>query len=240
MDEILIHPEYAKIIEEIEELKLEISELVVIKDNLIYHVCKNIWNEYIEKIGKLEYESFSAQYRALKEKRKFEIIMKKLNIFEYINMKEIDKQIEAEYENYKKDLLDMESNIKKADEYSANVELSVDKSQELQKIYKKFVQKIYVEINPNVTDSEKELFNEAQNAYEKGDYNQLKLLELKLDDLPKHMEEYIGELRELKSKKNQYKWLKKSLEDKIKKIKKTFPYNELSFLTKEKDVNKKA
>ena len=43
--------------------------------------------------------------------------MKKLNIFEYINMKEIDKQIEAEYENYKKDLLDMESNIKKADEY---------------------------------------------------------------------------------------------------------------------------
>ena len=54
MDNIIISPEYLKLIEEIKKLKEDIASLYEERDELIYHICKNIESEYISKVGILE------------------------------------------------------------------------------------------------------------------------------------------------------------------------------------------
>ena len=65
MEEIIISPEYKKLIEDIKKLKDEISILYEEKHQLIYHECRNIETEYMSKIGTLEYKVYEFQCKLL-------------------------------------------------------------------------------------------------------------------------------------------------------------------------------
>ena len=53
---VIIHPEYALLLIEINELKNEIANLIVERDWLIYYACKEVRIDYTLKIGSLEYK----------------------------------------------------------------------------------------------------------------------------------------------------------------------------------------
>ena len=73
MSNVIINPEYLKLIEEIKQLKEDIASLYEEKDELVYHTCKNIETEYMSKVGVLEYKLYEFQCKILRLKRKIEL-----------------------------------------------------------------------------------------------------------------------------------------------------------------------
>jgi hypothetical protein len=54
------HPDYEKLTVDIQTLQEEINALVLDRDELLYHICKNIETEYMLKIGAMEYKVYKA------------------------------------------------------------------------------------------------------------------------------------------------------------------------------------
>lgn len=92
MSDIIVSPEYLKLLEEIKQLKEDLASLYEERDELIYHICKNIETEYMSKIGVLEYKLYEFQCKILRIKRKIELYQQKINRQEKIDDSEIEKK----------------------------------------------------------------------------------------------------------------------------------------------------
>ncbi len=53
---VVVHPEYAYLILDLNDLKEEIADLIVERDLLLNYVCIEIQMDYMLKIGALEYK----------------------------------------------------------------------------------------------------------------------------------------------------------------------------------------
>ena len=53
---VLVHPEYAMLIMEVNDLRDQIADLIVERDMLLYYACKEIETDYMLKIGAIEYK----------------------------------------------------------------------------------------------------------------------------------------------------------------------------------------
>ena len=60
-DNILLFPDFQKLKEEVEKLRIELSMLVLERDELRLVECKNIEMIYMLELDKLEYKVFEAQ-----------------------------------------------------------------------------------------------------------------------------------------------------------------------------------
>ena len=90
MSDLLMHPEYEKLYNEVKKLQQEITDLLETRDELRYHICENIENAYILKIGILENKVYEFQCKILRIKRKIELIQAKINRQEIVFLVEID------------------------------------------------------------------------------------------------------------------------------------------------------
>ena len=78
-DDIIIFPEFDKIKNEIERLRIELSMLLLERDELQFVICRNIEAKYTLEFGSIEYRAYEAQCTALRLKRKIELIQAKRN-----------------------------------------------------------------------------------------------------------------------------------------------------------------
>ena len=82
MNDINMNSEYYKLTEEVKQLKEDIASLYEEKDELVYHICKNIEAEYMSKVGILEYKLYEFNCKILRLKRKIELYQQKINMQE--------------------------------------------------------------------------------------------------------------------------------------------------------------
>lgn len=114
MENIILSPEYLKLIEEVKQLKEDIASLYEEKDELVYHICRNIETEYMSKVGVLEYKLFKFQCKILRLKRKIELYQIKINRQEIPSEKEIEEKLNIEYKEYGQKLNKMSNDIQDA------------------------------------------------------------------------------------------------------------------------------
>ena len=239
MSDIIISPEYAKLVEEIKQLKEDIVNLYEERDELTYHICKNIETEYMSKIGILEYKLYEFQCKILRIKRKIELYQLKINRQECPNEEEIEKELEDEYKEYTEKLEKMSSELQSALTRKNWGILSEENSKELKKVYRKLVKKLHPDLNKEKSEKNKNLLLQVTKAYENGDLVTLKNLELLTDEIIEKEDVEIGEMEELKKSKIKYKIIVKELLEEIKKIKDSFPYNKKEFLKSDILVQKR-
>jgi hypothetical protein len=98
------HEEFQKLLSEISKLQDTLAALYFEKDELQFQTCKNIEMEYMLKIGVLEYNLYEIETQVLRIKRKLELIRQKINRQETFIIETIEKQLDAEYEEYTKKL----------------------------------------------------------------------------------------------------------------------------------------
>ena len=239
MSNIIINPEYLKLIEEVKQLKEDIASLYEEKDELVYHICKNIETEYMSKVGILEYKLFEFQCEILRLKRKIELYQIKINRQEIPNEKEIEEKLNIEYKEYKQKLNQMSNDIQDALNRKNYGILSEENSKELKSIYRKLIKKLHPDLNNKDSEKNKNLLLQVTRAYENGDLETLKNLELLTNEITEKENIEIGDFEELKQSKEKYKIITKELLESIKKIKESFPYNKKEFLKSDILVKKR-
>lgn len=176
MGQIIEFPDDKKSRERIQELKKTLEDLVFERDNLKFVICENIKTEYMLTFGSLEYKLYKAYCKYLRLKRKRDMIQAKKNRQEKIKMEVIDKKLDEEFADYKKKLDEKIDEINHALERSKAELLSEEDARLLKKLYKNIVKRLHPDINPFITDGEKELFYNATEAYKDGDLASLQII----------------------------------------------------------------
>ncbi|MFR8927717.1 MULTISPECIES: J domain-containing protein [Peptoniphilaceae] len=176
MGQIIEFPDDKKSRERIKELKRTLENLVFERDNLKYVICENIKTAYMLTFGSLEYRLYKSYCKYLRLKRKRDMIQAKKNRQEKIKMDLIEMKLDEEFCDYKKKLEEKTQEINDAIKRSKAEVLSDEDAKLLKKCYKSIVKKLHPDINPNVTDAEKELFYNATEAYKNGDLASLQII----------------------------------------------------------------
>lgn len=140
-------------------------------DTLRYVEAPKLRSEYMVKIGTSEEEVLDAELNTKMLQRKLELIQIKRNRREPIDMAEIDQQIEAE----RKELLEQAEVADAAGQQL--LQLTEEQQDELQKLYHKIVENFHPQVHPNLTDTEKALYEKAVEAYRSRNLDALKLID---------------------------------------------------------------
>jgi len=235
------HPEFQALLSSIQSLETELSELVYERDKLLYHTCPKIQIEYMLKIGKIEYTIFEYQCNILRLKRKIEIIQAALNREQPYDINEIDKQLDVEYKEYTKKLLEKQKEIDRArlKKDSFKKVLTEEESLELKKLYTQIVKKLHPDINHDTTEEQHKQFNDTVNAYKRSDLSEIRIIYLLLEKTSAKEAETENSMDKLKSKKEMLLDEKNYLLSSIQQIKDTFPYCVLDLLQNNEKLQKK-
>ena len=212
MGEIIEFPDDKKARERIKELKETLESLVFERDNIKLVVCENIKTKYLLTFGSLEYRIYEIYCKYLRLKRKRDMIQAKKNRQEKIKMEVIEDKLDEEFADYKRKLDEKIGEINEALSRAKCEVLSEEDTKHLKKLYKNIVKRLHPDINPSVTDAEKELFYHATEAYKDGDLSSLQIIydivcagddieggnlsSKSLSDEVKRLEELVGQIQE--------------------------------------------
>lgn len=235
MADIILHPEYEKVCGEIIELKTQLSALLSERDELLYHICKNIEADYMIKIGTLEYKAYKYFCMTLRIKRKIELIQAKLNRQEIVALPLIEQQLDKEYAEYEQSLKDRMDTINAAVQRMAGTLLTDEEDELLKKLYRQIVKKLHPDLNPKITEEELTLFHNAVIAYENGDLTIIKSIAMMVEEITPGGNDFglNDGLSELRATKEKFLESQKGILVQIEKIKSSFPYNQKDFLQDE-------
>lgn len=226
---IIINPEYKELIKEEKSLREELTSFIAIQDELVYHTCPNIEARYMEAVGMLETKilEFKIDIRAIK--RKTELIRAKLNRREVVILTEIDNVIEKEYKEYYKQVQKALKEAEKSIERLSGEFLSEQDTIELKKAYKNIVKRLHPDLNPECDENDIMLFHKAVSAYENGDLEAIKLIEILIDKVSERNNTTTG-IEAIRKRCEKLKDNIRVVNERILKIKTSFPYNQLDFI----------
>lgn len=135
---------------------------------------------------------------------------------------------------YKKKLEEKISGINRALERSKMEALSDEEEDEIKKLYRKIVKKLHPDLNPKMTDGERELFYHATQAYEKGNLNAIRMI-FQIVDNGDMEEDFPTSIEELRKEEERLKTLVEQIQEEIDHIKTVPPYTLKKYLEDEKE-----
>ncbi len=127
------------------------------------------------------------------------------------------------------------NDINEALERNSMNTLTPEETEELKKTYKQIVKKLHPDINPNVTEGELKLFNQAVEAYKSGDIQIIRSIAVMISEISVH-EEIADSMKVLKEKIDKLKQMIADVLKEIEQIKQSFPYNQKELLSNSEKV----
>jgi len=219
-NEIEISPLYTKLVLEIEAIRKEYSILWEEKDRLENQLKPLLLIKFNLELGHTILAYMNMHLYFLKLKRKIELLQMHINQNRQVNMNEIESSLYAEFQEWISQISKLEKDIRVARQTTFDF-LKPEDSIRLQEIYRKLVRILHPDLNKNITENQKILWNRVQDAYKNLDLEGLLNLEILAGS-----EEPISEISSLEvlTKKkeklwNQFQILTKSVDE----VKKSFP-----------------
>ena len=216
-------PDFEKLKNEIEKMRTELSMLLLERDELQFVICKNIETEYMLKLGSIEYKAYEAQCAVLRLKRKIELIQAKKNRQEKVIVSAIEETLDNEFAEYQKQLDEQIDKMNDALKRSKAEVLSDEDNKELKKLYRKIVKALHPDINPDVSQAQVQLFDNAVSAYKNGDLNTLRIIGEMVGNNPLS-EQHKDAMTQLVEERERLQGLLKSIRESIDNIKSEYPY----------------
>ena len=264
-DLLTVKTEYERLLEEINNLKGVIIALTAERDDLKYHICRDLAAEYNNRIGEIELQVLNAKLRVLELKRTVEILQAWINRQERASEKKAREQAKKEYKEFEEDLNRKAEEAKNANQYREDEskkeeewereqeekEQSEDsgsfrkfrsRSDEMKALYRKIVKALHPDMNPDVTDEMKRMFQEAVDAYNRGMLEKLREIAALIDEDNLSGGELAASPENIDKLKDIIEGLKlriDELTEEIEDIKTSFPYTIKEFLEDDKKVAKK-
>ena len=236
---VIVFPDFEKLKNEVEKMRTELSMLLLERDELQFVICKNIETEYMLNLGSIEYKADEAQCTALRLKRKIELIQAKKNRQEKVIISAIEEVLDNEFAEYQKQLDEQINKMNDALKRSKAEVLTDEENKELKKLYRKIVKALHPDINPDVSEAQVNLFDNAVQAYKNGDLGTLRIIGEMVGNSPLP-EQHKDALTQLSEEKDRLQNLLKAIRDSIEDIKSEYPYTMKEILEdKEKTEQKK-
>ena len=235
---VIVFPDFEKLKSEVEKMRTELSMLLLERDELQFVICKNIETEYMLKLGSIEYKAYEAQCLSLRLKRKIELIQAKKNRQEKVIISAIEETLDTEFAEYQKRLDEQINKMNDALKRSKAEVLTDEKNKELKKLYRKIVKALHPDINPDVSETQVNLFDNAVQAYKNGDLNTLRIIGEMLGNSPLP-EQHKDALTQLIEEKERLQNLLKAIRDSIEQIKSEYPYTMKEIIEDEKQTEQK-
>ncbi len=235
---IIIFPDFERLKNEVEKMRTELSMLLLERDELRFVICKNIESEYMLKLGGIEYKAYEAQCAALRLKRKIELIQAKKNRQEKVIIFDIENALDNEFAEYQRKLDEQIEKMNEALRWSKAEILSDEDRKELKKRYRTIVKSLHPDMNPDVTEAQLKLLENAVAAYKDGDLAAIRIINEMVGrtPLPKDDHNVMSRLAEIRER---LEGSIKSIRENIQKIKSEYPYTMKDILENEEKTNQK-
>ena len=235
---VIVFLDFEKLKSEVEKMRTELSMLLLERDELQFVICKNIETEYMLKLGSIEYKAYEAQCLSLRLKRKIELIQAKKNRQEKVIIPAIEETLDTEFAEYQKQLDEQINKMNDALKRSKAEVLSDEDNKKLKKLYRKIVKALHPDINPDVSETQVNLFDNAVQAYKNGDLNTLKIIGEMVGNSPLP-EQHKNALTQLNEEKERLQNLLKAIRDSIEQIKSEYPYTMKEIIENEEQTEQK-
>lgn len=222
-DGIILFPDFEKLKSEVEKMRTELSMLLFERDELQFVVCKNIETKYMLEFGSIEYKAYEAWCTALRLKRKIELIQVKKNRQEKVILPIIEEMLDDEFAEYQKKLDEQINKMNEAFVRSKGEILSDEDEKELRKLYRKIVKALHPDLNPDVSQAQLRLFDNAVEAYKNADLDTLRIID-EMVGTKSQPEEHTDVMTELFEERKRLERLLQSIKRNIDNIKSEFPY----------------
>ncbi len=222
--QLILSPEYEKLKNEVEKMRIELSMLYLERDELLFVICVNIETAYLLEFGSLEYNVYKAECAVLRLKRKIDLFQAKINRQEKIVLSEIENLLDEEFKEYQEKLNEQMEKINDALRRSKAKFLTDEENEELKRLYRKIVKVLHPDINPNITKEEFKLLQNAIEAYKIGDLKALRIISELIDkDLMLNQDRDLSYT--LIKDKERLEAFIKEMKEIIAEIKTNYPYN---------------
>ena len=181
MSNIDFTPEQKQQHEKHKQLQQEFARLFSLKSEMKANEEPLLIALYTELIGTKKFELYCLSIDIVIAKRRIEYLQAFINKNEAANLVEIEKKIKQDFAEYKAKIEEETKRIAAAKQLLNSPFLSEEETKQLKETYRSIVKRLHPDINPNISDYEKDLFIKAQIAYEMGNLIELKKIFLALN-----------------------------------------------------------
>ena len=235
MSNIIIFPDYAKLKDEIAELKERFINAVNERDELTFVICPNIETKYELLFGDLEYKALNAEIAYRRIKRKAELVNARKNKGQRIKLSEIEMELDDEFKAFADKLAEKLDNIERALRRSKKAALSKQEAANFKKMYREIVRKLHPDMHPDESREELELFFHAVEAYACADVATIEFIYSLVCEGAET--EKRGTITELTDERDRLKGAICALEEEIAAIKRNHPYSAIDLLENDKRIS---
>jgi hypothetical protein len=164
-------------------LKKEFTELFAQKNDMLSQEEQVLTALYLTAIGQKQHQKYCLTVEIKMMTQRISLFQAYFNRNEYPDITAIEKKMEKQFAEYQKKMADEAKRIALAKAFLKEGFLSEGDVKKLKDVYRQIVKRLHPDINPDVTESEKDLFVKAQAAYDLCDLITLNAILLSLDNL---------------------------------------------------------
>ncbi len=165
-----------------ELLKTEYIKLLNDKDVLENWGKPQLAALYNTLIGSLQIEILQLQLNIKALKRKIELVYSAINQQKIIDINEIELQVAVELAEVEFNIMNEVAKLENS-KYLLNNLDSPDHSAELRKLFKQLAKQLHPDVNDDLTEDQINLWHFVKTAYENGNLEELKAIQIVYEDL---------------------------------------------------------
>ena len=158
-------------------LREEYIKLMNDKDVLLQWGKPQLEAVYAIRIGYLQIEKLQLQLRIRALKRKIEMVQAAINRNEPIDINMVEITVAAELAEAEARIMNEAAKVEQAKFLLSHLD-SPERSAELRKLYKQLAKQLHPDVNPELTKEQQHIWHLVKDAYETGDLEKLKALQV--------------------------------------------------------------
>ena len=253
MDAIIVSDACRRIEEEIQRLRMVLASLTAERDELRCHICPELEARYVQAVGDLQIRIHLQEILIQEFRISIELARAALNREKVISREEIEDQVRRRYQTFhdrvgkerrkaeraKREQKERESRQrqyerawrdrygKEASREDGHAKGKAGRMPDAKELYRKLVKRLHPDMNPDGTEREKELFRRAVKAYQEGDILTLQDIyhEVFGDGTAEDEGRKTQSYEELTALRDRLKEQIRLLQEEIRMIRESFPYN---------------
>lgn len=176
MGDLVLHPEVAALLAQVEQAKQQLALLLEEREHLLQREALALRMVYFEKIGALEQELFELECELARKRRRLELVQALLNRRMPIDERQIEKQLEQEFQEYMHRMNEMAVEQQRYLYWRDAEKLDHAVLSELKALYRQLVKWLHPDVNPDLSELQRALWYRVTAAYEANDLEMLQML----------------------------------------------------------------